>query len=342
MTRHERHHRLQRHPPPHSSRHQPVLVPGRPTRRIVNPLVSGLVKLGRPAQGRRRAQRARPHDGRVALGAGQPAHASTASSSWWRRAARRNGCSNLRVAGRRRASGAAGASQEFTAVELDDAAKPTVLRAYLEEWAWEVGAFFDGVGADSTDEQLARDRRQAPDLPHHRRLTGRYRCRPCCRCGSGPSHRRRRSCWRRWRASPTPRSGRCAATYAPDLVYVNEMVMATAVVYRNDKTLRMMTFGPDERPRSLQIYGSDPDMLGRAVHTVCDEGLRRPRRPQLRLPGGEGDATWRRGGGAGQAAAAAGGRACRGARRPSRTACPSPPSSGWACGTTCAPTSRPV
>jgi nifR3 family TIM-barrel protein len=61
--------------------------------------------------------------------------------------------------------------------------------------------------------------------------------------------------------------------YAPDLVYVNEMVMATAVVYRNDKTLRMMTFGPDERPRSLQIYGSDPDMLGRAVHTVCEEGM---------------------------------------------------------------------
>ena len=61
--------------------------------------------------------------------------------------------------------------------------------------------------------------------------------------------------------------------HAPDLLYVNEMVMATAVVYRNDKTLRMMTFGPDERPRSLQIYGSDPDMLGRAVHMVCDEGL---------------------------------------------------------------------
>jgi nifR3 family TIM-barrel protein len=62
-------------------------------------------------------------------------------------------------------------------------------------------------------------------------------------------------------------------TYAPDLVYVNEMVMATAVVYRNDKTLRMMTFGPDERPRSLQIYGSDPDMLGRAVRAVCQQGL---------------------------------------------------------------------
>ncbi len=66
-------------------------------------------------------------------------------------------------------------------------------------------------------------------------------------------------------------------SFAPGLVYVNEMVMATAVVHRhdkpgNDKTRRMMTFGPDERPRSLQIYGSDPEMLGRAVRQVCDDG----------------------------------------------------------------------
>lgn len=61
-------------------------------------------------------------------------------------------------------------------------------------------------------------------------------------------------------------------SFAPDLVYVNEMVMATAVVHRNDKTRRMMTFGPDERPRSLQVYGSDPVMLGRAVAQVCEEG----------------------------------------------------------------------
>jgi nifR3 family TIM-barrel protein len=59
-------------------------------------------------------------------------------------------------------------------------------------------------------------------------------------------------------------------SYGPDLVYVNEMVMATAVVFGNDKTQRMMTFGPDERPRSLQMYGSDPAMLGRAVHRLCD------------------------------------------------------------------------
>ena len=61
--------------------------------------------------------------------------------------------------------------------------------------------------------------------------------------------------------------------FGPDLIYVNEMVMSTAVVYRNDKTTQMMKFGPDESPRSLQLYGSDPEMLGRAVHMVCDEGL---------------------------------------------------------------------
>jgi nifR3 family TIM-barrel protein len=61
--------------------------------------------------------------------------------------------------------------------------------------------------------------------------------------------------------------------FGPGLVYVNEMVMATAVVHRNPKTDTMMTFGADERPRSLQIYGSDPEMMGRAVDRVCGEGL---------------------------------------------------------------------
>lgn len=30
----------------------------------------------------------------------------------------------------------------------------TVLRAYLRRWKWEVGQFFDGVGPDSTDDEL--------------------------------------------------------------------------------------------------------------------------------------------------------------------------------------------
>jgi len=60
--------------------------------------------------------------------------------------------------------------------------------------------------------------------------------------------------------------------FAPGLVYVNEMVMATAVVHRNPKTEQMMAFGPDERPRSLQVYGSDPVMIGDAIRRLCDEG----------------------------------------------------------------------
>jgi hypothetical protein len=38
--------------------------------------------------------------------------------------------------------------------ELDDRDKPAVLRAYLRRWKWEVGQFFDGVDADSTDAEL--------------------------------------------------------------------------------------------------------------------------------------------------------------------------------------------
>ena len=61
--------------------------------------------------------------------------------------------------------------------------------------------------------------------------------------------------------------------FGPDLVYVNEMVMATALVHGNAKTARLMAFGPDEHPRSLQVYGSDPVMMGRAVDRVCGAGL---------------------------------------------------------------------
>jgi deazaflavin-dependent oxidoreductase (nitroreductase family) len=45
-------------------------------------------------------------------------------------------------------------SERFTAVELDDAHKPPLLRAYLKRWKFEVGAFFDGVGPSSSEEQL--------------------------------------------------------------------------------------------------------------------------------------------------------------------------------------------
>ncbi len=40
--------------------------------------------------------------------------------------------------------------------EVADREKPPILRAYLEKWAWEVSQFFAGVGADSSEADLAR------------------------------------------------------------------------------------------------------------------------------------------------------------------------------------------
>ena len=47
-------------------------------------------------------------------------------------------------------------SEAFRATELPDSEKVPVLRAYLKRWKLEVGVFFDGVGADSDDAELAR------------------------------------------------------------------------------------------------------------------------------------------------------------------------------------------
>jgi deazaflavin-dependent oxidoreductase (nitroreductase family) len=54
-------------------------------------------------------------------------------------------------------------AEPFTAAELaDDDGKVPILREYLRRWKWEVGAFFGGVGPDSSDAEL---RRIAPDHP---------------------------------------------------------------------------------------------------------------------------------------------------------------------------------
>jgi deazaflavin-dependent oxidoreductase (nitroreductase family) len=53
-------------------------------------------------------------------------------------------------------------TESFSAIELADDDKVRVLRAYLKKWKVEVGVFFDGVGPDSSDDEL---RRIAPDHP---------------------------------------------------------------------------------------------------------------------------------------------------------------------------------
>jgi deazaflavin-dependent oxidoreductase (nitroreductase family) len=46
--------------------------------------------------------------------------------------------------------------ETFTATEIADADKLPVLRAYLKRWKMEVGVFFDGVDAKSSDDELRR------------------------------------------------------------------------------------------------------------------------------------------------------------------------------------------
>ena len=56
-------------------------------------------------------------------------------------------------------------------------------------------------------------------------------------------------------------------------LYVCEMVTTRALVERHPKTMRMLAFEPAESPRSLQLYGVDPTVVGRAVRMVVEENL---------------------------------------------------------------------
>ncbi|WP_344132640.1 tRNA dihydrouridine synthase DusB [Luedemannella flava] len=56
-------------------------------------------------------------------------------------------------------------------------------------------------------------------------------------------------------------------------IYVCEMITTVALAHRNPKTERMIEFGVDETPRSMQIYGVDPEMTAKAVRRIVDENL---------------------------------------------------------------------
>ncbi|MGN6332100.1 MAG: tRNA dihydrouridine synthase DusB [Motilibacteraceae bacterium] len=60
-------------------------------------------------------------------------------------------------------------------------------------------------------------------------------------------------------------------------LYVSEMITSRALVERDEETMRMVRFAPEESAggnvRSIQLYGVDPDVVGRAVAMVVDEDL---------------------------------------------------------------------
>src|SRR5256886_2943957 len=55
-------------------------------------------------------------------------------------------------------------------------------------------------------------------------------------------------------------------------LYVSEMINARPLVDGRDKTLKLADFGPDESPRSMQLYGTDPYYVSEAVKRLVGEG----------------------------------------------------------------------
>ena len=55
----------------------------------------------------------------------------------------------------------------------------------------------------------------------------------------------------------------------PGLV-CNEMVSSKAIVYKDEKTLTMIKNDEEKRPISMQIFGSEPEVMGEATKFMCD------------------------------------------------------------------------
>jgi deazaflavin-dependent oxidoreductase (nitroreductase family) len=134
--------------------------PGWLTRNVFNRAVAGLTRAGvsvagsrvLEVQGRKSGEWRRTPVNVLTLDGVRYLVSPRGNSQWVR---------NIRVSGRARL--VLGRKAEPIAVtELADDEKVPLLRAYIERWKWEVGAFFGGVGPDSPDEEL---RRIAPDHP---------------------------------------------------------------------------------------------------------------------------------------------------------------------------------
>jgi deazaflavin-dependent oxidoreductase (nitroreductase family) len=128
--------------------------PGWFTKHIFNPIVAGLTRGGVSLVGSRVLEVRGRNSGEWRrtpvnpLGAdGQRYLVAARGETQWVRNLRASGEGRLRK-GR--------TTEQFTAIELADDEKLPLLRAYLKKWAWEVGAFFQGVGADAPEEDLRR------------------------------------------------------------------------------------------------------------------------------------------------------------------------------------------
>ncbi|BDM67422.1 tRNA dihydrouridine synthase DusB [Streptomyces nigrescens] len=56
-------------------------------------------------------------------------------------------------------------------------------------------------------------------------------------------------------------------------LFVSEMITTRALVERNEKTMQLIHFDATEKPRSIQLYGVDPDTVGKAARMIAEEDL---------------------------------------------------------------------
>ena len=73
-------------------------------------------------------------------------------------------------------------------------------------------------------------------------------------------------------------------------LFVCEMITSRGLVEGDETTKKMLVFDELESVRSVQLYGTDPVYVGKAVEILCADVRRRPCRPQLRVPGPQGHA----------------------------------------------------
>jgi deazaflavin-dependent oxidoreductase (nitroreductase family) len=127
--------------------------PGWFTKNVFNRIVAGLTRLGvsvwgsrvLEVRGRTSGEPRRTPVNLLTLD-GERYLVSPRGHSQWVRNMRVSGGGRLLLGPR---------SESFSAVELSgDAEKAPVLRAYLKRWKAEVGVFFDGVGPDSSEQEL--------------------------------------------------------------------------------------------------------------------------------------------------------------------------------------------
>ncbi len=154
-----------------------------------------------------------------------------------------------------------------TATEVTDPDKVPVLRAYLRRWKAEVGVFFEGVGPDSTDEELAAIAPRHPVFAlsartrrEHRRA-GRPPARGWCVLGDrGHGHPAPRPRPRRWwdRCRPRPAAA------------------------RPDRRPRPGSLDRRGRGEAHRVRAGHPLPLGWAQRTRRRSGRPRPRRPPSR------------------------------------------------------------